>query len=726
MSARHSAFAVLAIAFVLGACSSSSSPPSSPPPAPAAKPLLPSPPPDFAPSHVRLTGPSRDPGTTLADVDTCEGCHADVAAQWRTSAHAFASFNNPIYRMSVDRLRKDRGVDKSRFCGGCHDIALLVDGAMDKEIAPKDLRAHAGITCRTCHGIARARLDGNGSYDLDTSDVPFPVDGDDGSVARHKQRVATTTLRSAAMCGACHRAFLDATTGNENHLVGQDDYTPWSRSEYAGSRAGRVDDKIEERDCRGCHMQKEDATRGDRAAKNGKISSHRFLGAHTWLAAMRGDAEQVKRVETFLSESVTIDLASIGVGDKRTSLTGLGGADPFRPAAGDRVVVDVVVRNRAVGHRFPGGVMDAQDVWIELTVEDGKGRRLGEAGLQHEATGADLTAHRFASAMIGADGAPLLARETHLFRANAYNHTILPRDAEVVQYAFDVPASFADDALPLHIVARLRHRTRNLPLQRAACAESKSERSKAFGKEGLKRVARNLDPCLPQPIVELARAEASVGGGSPPLRAPRSWERELEHGLGLLRVVQERLEEARGPLSLARTAATSDRERAMATWALAQLAAAQGATDESLLLATTASSLAPGHPAIARTRGEALAAQWRLGEAAPHFFEAATASRRDDAAWSRYAVVLGGASKHRESLDAAQRALSLQPRDGDALRVQALALEATSSDGRADAMQAYLDRRTPDDAPRLRNACNKTVQGCVLERNPVHVHELRR
>ena len=32
-------------------------------------------------------------------------------------------------------------------------------------------------------------------------------------------------------------------------------------------------------------------------------------------------------------------------------------------------------------------------------------------------------------------------RETDRFRAPAFNHTIAPRDAEVVRYRFDVPAS---------------------------------------------------------------------------------------------------------------------------------------------------------------------------------------------------------------------------------------------------------------------------------------------
>jgi hypothetical protein len=595
---------------------------------------------------------------------------------------------------------------------------------MDGDIGAKDLRAHVGIACRTCHGISAARADGNGSYDLDASEIPLPVEGDPASVERHKKRVAPAALRTAAMCGSCHRAFLDVTTGNATHLVGQDDYTPWARSEYAGSRSTRLDANVEEADCRGCHMRKEDAPMGDKAAKGGKVSSHRFLGAHTWLAAMRGDRDQLERVEAFLAEAASIDVPAIGVeGQAPVSLTGLGAPEEtFSPKAGDRVVVDVVVKNRAAGHRFPGGVMDAQDTWIELVVEDAKGRRLAEAGTQHEATGEDPTAHRLTSAMIDESGKPLAVRETHLFRANAYNHTIWPRDAEAVRYGFELPAGFDAERLPLKMVARLRHRTRDLPLQRAACAEAKTERSRAFGREGLGRVARNLDPCAPQPVIGLARAEVTT---SPATRGPRAWEREFDHGLGLLHVVQENLDDARPSLERARANAGSDRERAVATWALAQLAASQGNTAEALRLAGAASALAPGHPAIARTRAEALVAQWRWAEAAPRLFEAASASPRDDAVWSRYAVVLGGASKHREALDAAQRALVLQPRDQDALRVQALSVDALGGGDRDAALRAYLDRRPPDDAPKLRNTCNRTVPGCALERSPVHLHAMR-
>ena len=91
--------------------------------------------------------------TGLAAVEGCGSCHVDVASQWQSSAHSFASFNNPIYRVSVERLRHDRGARPSRFCGGCHDVALLFEGALDGEVAPSDPRAHTGVTCRTCHSV---------------------------------------------------------------------------------------------------------------------------------------------------------------------------------------------------------------------------------------------------------------------------------------------------------------------------------------------------------------------------------------------------------------------------------------------------------------------------------------------------------------------------------------------------------------------------------------------
>ncbi len=674
----------------------------------------------FAPAETTIRGAVK--GKHLADGGECEGCHSDVAAGFQASAHALASFNNPIYRGSIDRFRADAGNKTSRFCGGCHDIALLVDGGMDVAVEPSDNRAHAGIGCKTCHGIVAARIDGNGSYELSADPIPVPVQGDAQSIVVHKAGAASSVLRTNALCVSCHRAFLHEGTGNAHFLIGQDDVTPWQQSAYAGSRVHLLDEEVPMQDCRGCHMPRERADRNDPAAKNGTIASHRFVGAHTWLAAMRGDEKTLALTRTMLEGAVSIDIAAVIAADGKRALP----ADGAPVKAGERLTIDVALRNERVGHRFPGGVMDAQDTWIEVEVRDAKDSFIAEAGLQHERTGDDPTAHRLRSLAVGDDGLPRLERQTEQFRAGVFNHTMLPRAAQVVEYALDVPA---DVAFPLRVVARLRHRTRNLHVQRVACEATRDARGRAFQKNGVK-----LDACAPQPITTISETETWIGAGADKLRADKphlpTWRRLYDHGLGLVGALQERRDEA-GPSFLAALSAlegTADpRPKAVVMAGLAMLAGRQGRVDEATRWIDALSKLAPDHPAIPYLRGEALSQVWRFEQAAGPLTDAAERAPADDAAWVMVAISRASAGDPRGGLDAAKRGLVFQPRDHDLLRIQALSLGtlgATEKETSA-AWEAWQNVRPADSIPSVKAKCSKNVPGCALERSPVHVHVMR-
>ena len=686
----------------------------------------------LAPSEIVFSAAARPTGAKITGADDCESCHADVAAQWRSSAHAFASLNNPAYRVAVDRFRAEAGAEKSRHCGGCHDVALLADGVMDRPVQlagdvpmppaeASDRRATNGVSCRVCHGIEEARPDGNGSYTLAARPVVLPIDGDAESVRLHRQSVVLAPLRTAALCASCHRSFLSEGTSNPHFLSGTDEPTLWARSAYGKSRLARIDDDIAEKDCKACHMPKEDARRGDAAAKDGKVSSHRFPGGHTWMAAMRGDAEQLAREVAQLQGAASVDVAAVIHPRDGTRSLPADGA-PVTP--GEPLVLDVVVKNQRVGHRFPGGTLDAQDTWLEVTVYDARGRRVAEAGTRHERTGHDPSAHVLRALVVGDDGAPLFGREVNRFRAVAANHTIPPRDAAVVELAFDAPASL-DGALPLRVIARLRHRSRSLDLQRIACADSKTPWGRAFAAADGKQ-----DACAPQPVTEIARSEVWIGAGSPaPAADPPAWRRLRDHALGLSHAVQERLDEARPSLDRALAeveAGGAPRERAMVTWALGWLEAHEGRTEDALRRADRAEALLPGHPAIPALRGEALSLVWRWAEAVPPLEQAAKAAPGDDGAWMRLSIALGSrGGDARATLGAALAGLKLQPRDPDLLRVEALALGALR-DHRAAAAEAAYDAFRPADAiPGLKARCGTNVPGCALERNPVHAHRMR-
>lgn len=680
---------------------------------------IPTVPSDFGPSAMRVT--ARDPSVRVDEVESCASCHADVAAQWQTSVHAFASFDNPIYRASVLRFRKVAGNDKSRFCGGCHDVSLMVDRTMDGEVAPTDARAHAGVTCRMCHGIEATRADGNASFDVHLTPIEVPKDGDPASVARHKAAAAPKPLRTAALCSSCHRAFLDESTGNAHHINTQDEAGSWQRSAWAGQRASLLDAEVDERTCQSCHMEKEPATRGDQAAKNGAVASHRFVGSHTWLAAMRGDPDALEHERAMLRGAVTIDVAAIRHEDGKRDLLPNGAA--IRP--GEKLVVDVVARDTKVGHRFPGGVMDADDAWFEVVVRDADGKVIANAGVDHERTWNDPTAHVLRAVQLDADGKPVDQRETDRFRVVVTNHTIAPRDAELSEYSFVVPETAA---LPLTVHTRLRHRTRSLPVQALACDAMKDSISQAFARAETKLDLRTfaLDPCAPEPITDVADAEVALGAPSP--RDPtRDFQRAYDYALGLSHVLQERLDEGRAVIAFAQRAAQTPKERAMAKALLALLAARQGRPEEALSLADDAEVDAPGHPFLLRVRGEALAQVWRFGDAAPWLDAAARRAPLDDTGWSRLAVVLGSANRPSAALEAARSALVLFPRDADALRVQSLSLDALGAPQPEceAARAAFLERRLPDDGPAIKGKCSAKVPGCALERDPVHVHLMK-
>lgn len=657
----------------------------------------------WAPAQLRVEGPRRVAPASVEDAKACGSCHFDIAAQWRTSAHAMASFTNPLYRVSVERLRAERGPGPSRMCASCHDLALLTAGAMDAaDIAPDDPRAHAGVSCTTCHSAVHASRDGNGSLSL-RSDEALPSTPKDSTLAAHRRRVASSALRTAELCAACHRAFLDETTGNAAALLGMDDYGAWHRSVWAGSAAERPD-SVEARDCRGCHMAREPAVLGDVAAKDGTVPSHRFLGAHTTLAAMRGEPAQLARMRTFLEKAATVDVAAARIDAGPWVMP----AERVAAAPGSQLDLDVVIFNERTGHRFPGGVLDNQGLRLEVSLRTAQGRVVAVS-----------TEHELRSEIVAADGRPLQQRETHEFLATVWNHTIPSRDARVARVRAQVPASLGSGELPLSVEARLVHRARSEALMAAACADSQTPRGRAFRAAGLQVAGVDLDPCVAQPETVIDARTVTLGG----VPQEDSWLRAYRRGLGLSVGLQEYLDEAEAALGHAAGLATG-RDLGTVQWALGSLAGRRGQLDRALTLLSAAERTLGPLPSIHRARGEAYAQVWRWSDAATAWRAAVALAPNDLPLWQSLAMAEASAGRYPQALAAAQAGLRLHPRDGDCLRVQALALERLGASA-STALDVALRWRVPDDGPVARARCSARVPGCDARRNPVPRYEVR-
>jgi Flp pilus assembly protein TadD len=157
-----------------------------------------------------------------------------------------------------------------------------------------------------------------------------------------------------------------------------------------------------------------------------------------------------------VGEESDTSLPSGPAGQARAVTAPLGRVDAA-VRRGDDVRVDVVVRTRKVGHFFPGGTIDAFDVWLELQAVDEKGQTLFWSGkVQDDGKGpVEKGAHFYRSLLIDAHGNPINKRNAWANRATVYVHLIPPGAADTAHYRMHIPEN-AGDKITLH--AKLNYR----------------------------------------------------------------------------------------------------------------------------------------------------------------------------------------------------------------------------------------------------------------------------
>ncbi len=652
----------------------------------------------------------------FATTEDCADCHSDVASHWMHSAHAYASFDNPWYRASVDQFRAHRGTEESRFCAGCHDPLLLMSGDIDREVTPDNALAYAGITCLICHSVEATRPDGNASFTLSDAPILLPDPANPAEIEAHRARLTMEPLRTAGLCGSCHRSFSGPMIGNENHLPGIDDLGDWASSAYAGATQDQLI-LVEEESCQGCHMRPEVASGAEMAgAVDGRVSSHRWSASHTAMAAQLPDTRHAEQAVDALEGAVLIDIGPVRAGNRRYLLP-----EQSRLRAGERLLFDVLLENDTTGHRFPGGVRDMHDVWLEVEISDGSGGLLG-VSRPTEHGNDDVFILR--ATVLDAESSPEILHQVHRFSAPAFDQTLPAHDARAVRYSMRLPPDLNG---PIRVEARLLHRKHSLEFQALACEASRTERGMEFalGAEAHGKTA--LDPCLEQPVTEIGAASVWMGRGAAAREvfggaARPEIERVFTQALALLHDKQEQVHMAKPSieraLRLAREAHSSELE-ARALVLRARLSSMQARPDEAEAFVSRAQALIGPSPVLDRVLGDAYARVWRWRDAAEAYRRVTESSPLDSGAWRNLARAYGSLSNDLNALAAAEAGLRLAPRDESLLRSRALALESL---GRPDAEQArhrWLAHRTPDAQPQLLASCEQEHQRCRRDRQPI-------
>lgn len=419
-------------------------------------------------SEVQDTGFSQ---SVLIGAKSCESCHRDIALQWSESAHRFSSFNNPFYAAAINELRgRPDGVKKSRWCAGCHDPALLLPGDFDQVFEPNGTQAQAGLTCLVCHSIVDVPSTvGNGSYVIAPRARSATDATRSGKATAHRQGVITARHRTSEFCSACHKVSLDSPINDYRWLRGQNEYDSWHDSGVSGNaaRSFGLRDQTSAQKCQDCHMPLEKVVYGDRAASNGLIRSHRFLGANTALPALRNDMAALELQKRHLQTAgISVDIFALRRGNGLSQIAPI--PDITQPVLlpGEEVQADVVIKNDGVGHSFPGGTLDSNECWVEFVVTDDRGNKVASNGLVKDDGSLDGGSHVLGALFLDEENRPVTKRNVQDIRTLAWNKSIPSGGADVVRYRFRVPENLNQ----LTISVRLRYRKFNEPFRKFACA----------------------------------------------------------------------------------------------------------------------------------------------------------------------------------------------------------------------------------------------------------------
>ena len=681
-------------------------------------------------------------------IEGCERCHSAIADQWATSAHRFASFNNPFYEATIVAMRSEAlepnrwierhlvspgtatdgvGRAKSKWCSGCHDPVLLFAGSMGQEIDRSSVEAQAGLTCLSCHAISRIHdRTGNGNYNIgdDSADPYVFASSPPGSVGRflhdaalkarpevHTARMLKPFFRQSTYCATCHKVGLTEPVNGYRWLRGQDDFDSWDDSGVSLNAARTFYLPTARRVCQDCHMPPEPAPQGDLAAENGMVRSHRFLAANTALPFLRGDTATQRRIEDFLqAEKLRIDIFAVRVPDPRSLLV-LAPRGSSVPA-GVPVTFDIVVRNLGVGHAFPGGTNDSNEGWIEFTVTDSVGRRVLASGLVGADGHLDPMAHTFKAVLVDRNGNAIHRRNAQDIHTTVYANVIGPGTADLAHYELTLPAAFAGATLT--VSARLLWR--------------KFDRAYSdFAFETNPAGFRDFDSPPELPVTEIAADSVRVlvtapgtRGMGAPVEDASDWIHNNDYGIALLmegdlrRAAQafarvEALAPGRidGPLNLARTA-----------FAEGNLVLAYAALERS-------EAIDAGNPRAAWVWGQVLQEEGRYEDAVLAYRRVLEAFPGDRAAWTALGRTLFLDGRYQDALGALARVLEIDPEDRIAHYHRMLSLRALGrAEEAARAEAAYLFYGIDEAAQEITRAYRARDPGANIMAQPIPVHRL--
>ncbi len=390
----------------------------------------------------------------------CGHCHKEAYHQWRQTAHA-NSFRAPWYLKNVNMLIDEKGVQFSRHCEGCHNPVALLSGDLTQGMPKKRPFEDEGVTCSTCHSIQSTDATGTGSYVMgipavmvDENGAPITGPVSDAEILahldRHSKAVMRPLLQTAEFCAACHKAAIPQSLDDYKFLRAISLYDEWQAASFTRQSPLPFYRKDSVSTCQTCHMPREALAAGadDPGAKDGKFTSHRWLGGNTLIPVYYKYDEQAEKLVAFLKNGAqgtgvfNVDIFALQketAADADPPLMAPLGLSSFKIAPADTLIADVVIQNKGIAHSHVPEQRDFYESWVDFTVKDSSGKTIAESGFIQPDGNLDPSAHSFTSRLVNTKGELNDIHQIWHNRVLAYNNSIQSGRSQLVRYRFRLP-----------------------------------------------------------------------------------------------------------------------------------------------------------------------------------------------------------------------------------------------------------------------------------------------
>ena len=307
-------------------------------------------------------------------------CHPDITDEWAGSPHRFSG-RNRLYQAAVDDLLLGGSLAQASFCAGCHDPERVLTGRMAEYIGGVPDGGSDGVSCLVCHTMVQAdgERPANGAFRVAAAADGYPWGGELArrnlllDPRRHDQVLGVNLfVISPRPCKVCHRVVLGPDLGfAKTHVLQDTSLAPWDPG---------ADSIV----CEECHVDVMDRSfdqyRHEMVGINADLASYvDGLGPEdeARVAAVRLEAlRQAGAVAWMPIEApqwpaeppVPPDMVRPGeIAPPRALALALEAT-----REGDELVVAARLRNQRIGHTFPSGPPDLQEVWLEVRVTQGE------------------------------------------------------------------------------------------------------------------------------------------------------------------------------------------------------------------------------------------------------------------------------------------------------------------------------------------------------------------